>query len=112
MTTKDKLIWGVVFFLFGTLTCGLVLSRLHECPKPPDTSALVDSLQGQWATEKAELIHERNLLVRSEQFTREKYEAAINAIPATKKIYVTNAKAAYDSGLDALRDSLMSGPRD
>ena len=112
MTTKDKLIWAPVFFLFGTLVCGLVLSRLHKCPEPPDNSGLIDSLQGQWATEKAELLHERNLLIRSEQFTREQMEAARKAIPTTKKSYPANAKAAYDSGLDALRDSLLSSPRD
>ena len=108
---KQQLTLVLVTLAVGLMLGALLMDRFRPAPKCPDTSSLaaqVDSLE----LETAALVEQRNKAASSAQLWQEEVALARRTRQTANKDYPIHAKAAYDSGLDALRDSLMQGAGD
>ena len=93
----------------GILLGGFGVEALRPV-EPPDPNLMTKAAGDSVMTENFRLHEANNRLTHAMQFLEEEVTLARAAKEAAKKSYPKNAKAAYDSGLDAMRDSLSQVP--
>lgn len=92
--------------LGGTIG-GLLVDRIKVCPEVPDNAHLIDSLEQALIQSDVRI----NEVTASAQLWEEEAKLARETRKSVKH-FPAYEKAAYDSGLDNLYDSLGQMPRD
>lgn len=108
---KKYAVVALVSLVLGLMAGGILYGEIFKCPAPPSTRGFemkIDSL----SMENARIYVERDNAMRAAAMWQTQVDSIKASRPTSVKHYKKYAKAAYDSGLDALRDSLLQGATD